>query len=63
MKTNKLKEYCVYKGDFIVFTGTVKEIAAYFGVKERTVRWWGTSECRRRDKGNAKVLVYTGNKD
>lgn len=41
-------EYAVYKGDELLFLGTVKEIAKEFNVKSDTVWYWASSVNKRR---------------
>lgn len=41
-------DYAVYKGDEILFVGTISEIAERFNVKKNTARFWTTSANKRR---------------
>lgn len=45
------KQYALYKGDKYLFGGTIKELAKYLGVKERTITYYKTPEYLRRIKG------------
>lgn len=36
------KQYALYKGDKYLFGGTIKELAKYLGVKEKTIRFYST---------------------
>lgn len=38
----QIKEYALYKGDEIIGTGTVKELADKFGVKPSTIAYYHT---------------------
>lgn len=41
-------EYAVYKGEEILFIGTVSEIAEQFNVKKDTVWFWASPANKRR---------------
>lgn len=52
-----MKIYAVYKGNNYLMQGTVKELADYFKVKEKTVYWWSSPTQIKRNKGNFKVAI------
>lgn len=53
-----MKEYALYKGEKILGTGTIKELAKMFNVKEKTIMFYHTPAHKKREKkGNAKVLI------
>lgn len=52
-----LKEYALYKGERILYTGTIKEIAEQQGVKEQTIRQYGTPKYRKRNKDPQKTRL------
>lgn len=54
---SKLAYYALYKGDDILFVGTIKEIAKYLGVKERSVYFYKTPTYQKRNKGNNAYLL------
>lgn len=43
-------EYALYKGDTYLFGGTIKDLAKYLGVSERTIRFYTTPTYRKRTK-------------
>ena len=55
----KEKEYYLYKGDEVLATGTIKEIAQKLKIAENTVRFYkNPSYFKRREKGkDYRVLV------
>lgn len=54
----KKVEYALYKGEDIIAIGTKKEIAEQLGIKEDTVRFYGTPTWKKRNKGsNHKILI------
>lgn len=55
----KEKEYYLYKGDEVLATGTIKEIAKKLKISELTVRFYkNPSYFKRRENGkNYRVLV------
>lgn len=56
-KRKPKKEYALYKGEDILITGTIKEIAEHQGIKENTVRFMMSNAYAKRVKDNAKILV------
>lgn len=57
-----MKEYALYKGEDILDIGTIREIAKQQGVREDTIRFYGTRAYQRRlekrkNSRNAKVLI------
>lgn len=54
----KKKEYALYKGEEIIITGTIDEIAKNQGVKKKTIMFYHSPTYIKRHKGtNFKVLV------
>lgn len=51
----KKKVYAVYKGDNFLQLGTVKELAEYFNVSEKTIRHWATPSYEKRRGGKRKT--------
>lgn len=53
------KEYYLYKGDEVLATGTIKEIAKKMNVSTRTIRFYSNpSYLKRRSNGkNYRVLI------
>jgi hypothetical protein len=49
--------YALYKGDNILTIGTIRELALYLGVKERTVMFYSTPTYRKRNKGNNYLVI------
>ncbi len=49
-----MKIYALYKGDFCLGIGTVKELAKSHGVKERTIRFLTTPSYMKRVKERKK---------
>lgn len=49
-----MKIYALYKGDFCLGIGIVKELAKNHGVKERTIRFLTTPSYLKRVKGRKK---------
>ena len=57
-KTRTNPEYALYKGDEFITLGTIKEIAKFLGVSERTVHFYSTPTYRKRNqKGNAYIVI------
>lgn len=58
MKGNP-KQYALYRGDELLMMATVKEIAKEYGIKEDTVRSYGTPAYMRKIYKNYtnKVLI------
>lgn len=51
-------EYAIYKGDTYLFGGTIKDLAKYLGVSERTIRFYTTPVYRKRTKdSNNRYIV------
>ena len=46
----KPKIYAVYKGEEFITTGTLRELAAYFGIKQQTIKFMTTPAYKRRCK-------------
>lgn len=50
--------YALYKGDVILTIGTIKELAKYLGVKEKTIHFYSTPTYRKRNKkGNNYIVI------
>jgi hypothetical protein len=45
-----MKEYALYKGEEILCSGTIKEIAKHQGIKEATVRFYARPSYKKRIK-------------
>lgn len=43
-----MKEYAIYRGDSLIFIGTIKECAEHMGVEPKTVRFYTTPAYQRR---------------
>lgn len=41
--------YALYEGERLVTDGTLKEIAAYTGLKPATLKWYGTPSGQRKE--------------
>lgn len=52
-----MNEYAVYKEDELLAVGTVRELAKSLGVKERTIRCYGTPSHIARHEGKGRVLI------
>ena len=52
------RQLAVYKGDELIATGTVAELAAHFKTSEESVLYWTTAANARRDRGLRKIAVY-----
>lgn len=50
------KMYALYHGDNILTIGTIKELAKYLGVKERTIRFYSTPTYKERNKKGYLVI-------
>ena len=49
--------YAVWKGDECLAIGTPAELAEKFGVTKKTVYWWASAACKRRDKNNKRMMA------
>ena len=49
--------YALYKGDNILTIGTIRELALYLGVKERTIKFYATPTYQKRNKGNNYIVI------
>lgn len=57
-------EYYLYHGDDVVGYGTAKQLAAEFGVKEGTIRYYSAPvTARRRQNGCGYIAVNVGKAD
>ena len=52
-------EYAIYKGDDLLFIGTIEECMKRFNVTRKTIQWWSyPANYRRAEKGKKmKVAV------
>ena len=50
-------EYALYKGDEFITLGTIKEIAKFLGVSERTVHFYATPTYMKRNKDNHYIVI------
>lgn len=58
LKVKADHEYCLYKGDEMIFMGTIPEIAKHWGVSEDTIRFYATPRYKKRIEGkNNRVVV------
>ena len=51
------KMYALYHGDEILAIGTIKELAKYLGVRERTIKFYSTPTYKKRVKDNAYLVI------
>ena len=51
------REFTLYKKGEPLITGTIKAIAKFLGVKEDTVRFYGSPTYRKRTSENAMRLI------
>lgn len=50
--------YALYKGDSILTIGTIRELALYLEVKERTIKFYATPTYKNRNKkGNNYIVI------
>ena len=49
--------YTLYRGDEVIGTGTISELAELWEVKKDTMQWYATPSARKR--GNI-VAIYSG---
>lgn len=56
-KYEKLAVYSIYKGDCILFTGTIQECADFLGVSIVTAKFYTTPSQVRRTKNNGTIIV------
>lgn len=55
--------YALYKGDVNLLDGTVKELAQYLKVKEKTIRFYNSptyKNNRVKDYSNRYIVVFIG---
>lgn len=50
-------EYAIYKGDELLFIGTIDEVSKYFNVKRKTIQWWSYPANYKRAEKGKKVKV------
>lgn len=53
----KRKIYALYHGDEFKIVGTIKELAEYLGVSERTIKFYSTPTYKKRVKDNAYIVI------
>lgn len=51
-----MKDYALYKGEELIRFGTIKELAKFLGVKEKTILYYGSPANKRKDKGDRYVI-------
>lgn len=51
------KFYALYRGDKFLAHGSIKEIAKYMGVKEKTIRFYMSPDWKRRRGENGLLLI------
>lgn len=51
------KQYALYRGDEFLTIGTQKEIAEELGVKESSVRFYGSPSYRKRTDDRGLILI------
>ena len=56
-KPRKNPDYALYKGDTFIMIGTIKEIAWYLGVSERTVHFYASPTYMKRNKDNHYIVI------
>lgn len=49
--------YVIYKGDWPVMVGTLKECAERLGVSEKTVQWYATPQCREKERRGKRARM------
>ena len=52
-----MKIYALYKGDELLATGTIVQIAYKMGVSIKTIKFYGTPTYKKRNKKNFRELV------
>lgn len=55
-----MREYALYKGDEFICLGTLRQIADYTGLDEKTIRYYGTKAYRNKwvnDGRDRKILI------
>lgn len=50
------KMYALYHGDNILTIGTIKELAKYLNVKDRTIKFYSTPTYKKRAKDGYLVI-------
>lgn len=46
------KEYAIYKGEDVIFIGTIEEVMKHFGVQRKTVQFWASpANIKKADTG------------
>lgn len=53
------KEYAIYKGEELLFMGTMRECAEFLGVKYETAIFYNCSAYKRRIEKRQKARNYT----
>lgn len=53
----ELKNYAVYKGDRLIFVGTINECANVMSVKPNTIRWYTNPIAKERNKSGNRIEV------
>lgn len=55
-KYEKLAQYSVYKGDDILFSGTLQECADFLGIKINTAKFYSTPSQIKRTKNGTFIV-------
>ena len=51
------KEYTLYKGDTFIDLGTLPYLARKTGVKQASLKFYGSPSYRKRTNGNGMILI------
>lgn len=51
------KEYAAYRGDDLIISGSLLEVARFLNIKTESVIWLATPTCHKRRKGSKKALL------
>ena len=49
--------YAIWKGDECLAIGTAEELARKFGVTKKTIWWWASATCKRRDTRHNRMIA------
>lgn len=52
-----VKEYAAYRGDDLIVSGSLLEVACFLNIKTESVIWLATPTCHKRRKGSKKALL------
>lgn len=59
----KINEYALYKGEELMITGTIDEIANALNIKRESVKFYKTPTYKKRTTENARRLVSLEEED